>query len=267
MAAGPLLGGLIAATAGIEAALLADAATFLLVALAGLVLRARRPPAPADEEHPDRARDGVVHLFRDRVLAVVLGVVFVSLLFMSATITAEVFFLREDLGVGDALYGLIFSTWMLGMVIGAVVLSRRVAAASLGAATLVAVGIQGLGIGAPAVWVAVGFTAAAWFVGGVAHGAKNVFARTLIQERVPERIHGRAFAAYNGMRNGAELFALAAGGVLVSAIGARGTLALAGAVPIAAAVIGLALYGRAGRSSPSGSDDSPGSGRPGRRSS
>ena len=67
-----------------------------------------------------------------------------------------------------------------------------------------------------------------FFAGGVGHGVKNVLARALIQERVPDRFHGRAFAAYNGMRNGAELVALAWGGLLVVAIGARGTLALAG---------------------------------------
>ena len=62
-------------------------------------------------------------------------------------------------------------------------------------------------------------------VGGLAHGLKNVMFRSLIHERAPERLHGRAFAAYNGIRNAAELGAFAAGGVLVAAIGARGTLA------------------------------------------
>jgi hypothetical protein len=61
---------------------------------------------------------------------------------------------------------------------------------------------------------------------------------------VPPRLHGRAFAAYNGLRNGAELFALAGGGALVAAIGGRSTLALAGAIPVAAALVGLSLYWR-----------------------
>jgi hypothetical protein len=38
----------------------------------------------------------------------------------------------------------------------------------------------------------------------------------------------RAFAAYDGSRNGSELIALAAGGFLIAAIGARTTVALAG---------------------------------------
>jgi hypothetical protein len=111
----------------------------------------------------------------------------------------------------------------------------------------VAVGVQGAGLGLPTSWLAVGFGGAMWFLGGLGHGTKNVLARTLIQERVPSRLHGRAFAAYNGLRNGAELVALAAGGVLVAAIGGRATLALAGAIPVVAALAGLALYRRPGR--------------------
>jgi len=250
MTAGPLIGGSLAAVGGTEVALAVNAATFAVVAIAGTLLRTRRAPGVDGAEEIGRARDGIVYLFRDRMLAVVLVVVFVSLLFMSASVTAEVFFLKQDLGVGDFLYGAIFASWMIGMVVGALVISRRIAATSLAAATLVAIAIQGAGLGAPTIWLVAGFAAAMWFIGGIAHGTKNVLARTLIQERVPEHVHGRAFAAYNGMRNGAELFALAAGGLLVAAIGARETLALAGGIPILAAIVGLLVYRRRGEPEP-----------------
>jgi hypothetical protein len=68
--------------------------------------------------------------------------------------------------------------------------------------------------------------------------------RTLIHERVPARLHGRAFAAYNGIRNAAELGALALGGVLVAALGARWTLLLAGGVAALAGLVGLAALPR-----------------------
>jgi MFS family permease len=243
LTAGPLVGGALAAAGGVELALLVNAATFAVVAIAGWLLHARRPPGTHDAE-AGRARDGAAYLFRERTLAIVIGVVFVSLLFMSATITAEVFYLREDVGVGDFAYGAIFACWTVGMMIGALVVSRRVATAGLGTAILVAVAVQGAGVGLPAAWVAAGFAAAMWMLGGVAHGTKNVLARTLIQSLVPDHVHGRAFAAYNGIRNGAELFALAGGGILVAAIGARATLALAGVVPVIAALAGLVVYRR-----------------------
>jgi MFS family permease len=242
---GPLLGGVLAGLGGIKVAMLVNAGTFAVVALSALLMSARRRPEPAAEgEVPDRARDGVVFLFRDRTLGLVVGVVFVSLLFMTASVTAEVFFLKEDLRVSDAVYGFLFAAWTVGMVVGALVIARRISPSALAFATLVFVIVQGAGLGLPTLWLAVGFGAAMWFVGGVGHGAKNVLARALIQERVPARLHGRAFAAYNGLRNGAELVALAAGGLLVAAIGGRTTLALAGAIPVLAALVGLALYRR-----------------------
>lgn len=251
MTAGPALGGVLAALGGTEIAMLVNAATFVAVALAALLLRTRRHPAARSPgEQPERARDGVVYLFRDRTLGLVMAVVFVSLLFMTASATAEVFFLKEDLEVSDALYGAFFGAWTLGMVVGAVAVARRIPAGAYALGVLLAVGIQGAGLGLPTAWLAVGFGAAMWFIGGLGHGTKNVLARTLIQERVPHRLHGRAFAAYNGLRNGAELVALAGGGVLVAAIGGRSTLALAGAIPVAAALVGLALYWRAGTPSP-----------------
>ena len=240
MTAGPVLGGVLAAAGGTEAALLVDAASFAFVALAAGLLRARREPHPA--AHGERARDGIVLLFRDRTLAVVMATVLVSLLFMSASIAAEVVFLQDDLGVSGVAYGLVFSSWMAGMVCGALVVSRRVRAGALAGAALVAVAVQGAGLGLPTVWLAAGFGAAMFFTGGVGHGVKNVVARALIQERVPDRFHGRAFAAYNGMRNGAELVALAWGGLLVVGIGARGTLALAGAVSVLAALVGMLAF-------------------------
>jgi MFS family permease len=239
MTAGPVLGGLLAGLGGTKVAMLVNAGTFAFVALAATFLRARRRAERAPE-HADRARDGVVVLFRDRTLALVLSVAVVSLLFMSASITAEVFFVKDDLGATDFVFGLVFAGWTIGMVVGALAVARRVRDHAHG--TLVAIGAQGAGLGLPTAVLSIPLGAALWFFGGLGHGTKNVLARTLIQERVPARLHGRAFAAYNGLRNGAELIALAAGGALVASIGARTTLALAGAVPLLAAAVGLVVY-------------------------
>jgi hypothetical protein len=104
---------------------------------------------------------------------------------------------EQDLKVSDAVYGLCFAAWTVGMVGGALVAARRVPGAALALAVL-----------------------------------------------------GRALAAYNGLRNGAEPFALAGGGLLVAAIGARMTLALAGAIPFLAAAVGLAFYRWSARRAP-----------------
>jgi len=158
---------------------------------------------------------------------------------MTASATAEVFFATDVLGAGDLGYGVLMTAWTAGMVLGATALPRRVPAAAAATVALVAIAVQGLGLALPTLWLALGFALVAYVVGGSAQGLKNVLIRTLIHERVPERLHGRAYAAYNGLRNGAELVALAGGGLLVSAIGARWTLLLAGALPVLAALAGL----------------------------
>jgi hypothetical protein len=237
---GPVLGGLLFSLGGLELAMLLDAATFAAVAFAALALRVRRDPASIhDGEREPRARDGIAFLFGDRVLSLTMIVAFSSLLFMSAVWVGELFFVEDVLGRGDVAYGLMLSIWTLGMAVGALLLSPRVAAGAVAAAGLAAVAVQGMGLALPALWLSFGFFLACSFMGGLAHGLKNVMFRSLIHVRVPDRLHGRAFAAYNGIRNSAELGAFAAGGILVALIGARGTLAYAGGLSALAGLVGL----------------------------
>jgi MFS family permease len=245
MTAGPLLGGALAAAGGTRLALLVDAATFAAVAGAALALQARRQPARAVAGAArDRARDGIAFLFGDRVLALVMVVAVAALAFMTASATAEVFFATDVLGAGALGYGTLMTGWTLGMVLGAVVVARWVPRRAAVPAALAFVVLQGAGIALPTLWLALGFAVGAFVAGGVGHAAKNVVIRTLIHERVPDALRGRAFAAYSGMRNAAELCALAGGGLLVTAAGARWALFVAGAGGVAAGIAGLAAYDR-----------------------
>ena len=237
---GPILGGLLFAFGGLELAMLVDAATFAAVACAALALRVRRDPDSSRRaEGTPRARDGVAFLFRDRVLSLAMTVAFSSLLFMSAVWVAELFFVEDVLGRGDVAYGLMLSIWTVGMALGALLLSARVVAGAVAAAAVTAAAAQGAALALPAIWLSFAFLLACSLIGGIAHGVKNVMFRSLIHVRVPDQLHGRAFAAYNGIRNSAELGAFAAGGALVGAIGARGTLAYAGGLSALAGVVGL----------------------------
>ena len=243
---GPALGGLLAAGGGTQLALLADAATFLALAAVGAVLAGSTRPAlrAAAAAPAGRARDGIVLLVRDADLRLAVGVVFVSLLFMTATPAAIVVFATESLEVGERGYGLLMALWTAGMAAGALGLARHVPARSLVAGAIVAVAVQGAGIVAPTLWLVAPLAAAGYVVGGLAHGTKNVLVRTLIHERAPGHLRGRAYAAYNGLRNGAEIVALTCGGVLIATAGARWTLLLAGGLPVLVALVALAArYG------------------------
>ena len=247
---GPALGGFLFAAGGLELAMLVDAATFAAVAAAALALRIRREPQDVTDDEGggmSAARQGVAYLFRDRVLALVMVVAFTSLLFMSAVWVGELFFVKDTLDQGDTAYGIFLSVWTAGMAMGALFLSRRVAAGAVAATGLAAAAIQGAGLALPTLWLSLGFFLACAFIGGLGHGVKNVMFRSLIHVRVPERLHGRAFAAYNGIRNGAELGAFAAGGVLVALIGPTGTLAYAGGLSALAGLVGLLMLVRMNR--------------------
>lgn len=244
---GPLAGGAAYAVGGLGLAMAVDAATFALVAVAASALNVRRPPSVAPGASSPRAREGISALLSDRTLALIVTVAFVSLAFMSAVWVAELFFVQDVLGRGDVGYGLMFTVWTTGMALGALVLSRRVAAAAIAGAALLAVAVQGLGLALPALWLSYGFFIGCAFAGGLAHGLKNVMFRSLIHLRVPADVHGRAFAAFNGLRNTAELAAFGIGGVLVAAIGAQATLAYAGGLSALCGVGGLLVLMRRNR--------------------
>jgi MFS family permease len=243
MTAGPLVGGVLAGAGLARFALVVNAISFLVVVAVALSLRVRRDPrgaglvaAPGDT---GRARDGVAYIVRDRGLAVTLAAAIGALVFFSVSMTAELFFAKDVLRAGDAGYGVLLTGWTAGMVVGAVALARRIPAPLLAAGALLAVAVQGAGLAGAALSSTLVLAAAGFALGGVAHGVKNVALRTLIADRVPASLRGRAFAAYNAARNAAELGALAAGGVLVGAIGPRAALLISGLVPLAIGVIAL----------------------------
>ena len=105
------------------------------------------------------------------------------------------------------------SIWTVGMALGALLLSREWPPRAVAATGLAAVAVQGAALALPAFWLSFVFFLACSFMGGLAHGLKNVMFRSLIHVRVPDQLHGRVFAAYNGIRNSAELGAFAAGGL------------------------------------------------------
>ena len=192
--AGPLVGGALGAAGLLRVALAINALSFVVVGVAAILLRARRRPVAADHEAPVRARDGFAFLFRERELAIVLGGAVAALAVFSISVTAEPFFVTDELDGGPLAYGVLLTSWTLGMAFGSGALAHRVPRGSLAVAGLGAVVLQGAGIAgaalSPVLWMAlIGFV-----FGGVAHGVKNVLLRTLIHERVPEALRGRAFS-------------------------------------------------------------------------
>lgn len=249
LAVGPLLAAGLDAL-GQQPALLVDAASFVAIVAAARAMRARRPADQSLAGGGLRALDGLRLLSGDRVLRLTLAPATGALLFISASLTVEVFYIKDVVGASDTAYALLVCVWMAGMVFGASALAQRVSARLIASAALVTLAAQGWGMAVQATWAILPVAFAGYLLGGVGHGAKNVLLRVLITARVPDAVQGRAFAAYNAARNIAELGAVGAGGLLVSALGPRAALVLAGLGPVLAAAAGLAgLHQRSHRES------------------
>jgi MFS family permease len=242
--AGPAVGGLVSTT-GTKWAMLADAASFLVIAgvIAALPVRRKVQSAAGVKL---RARDGVRLLFIDRVMGVTIATGAIGLVFMSASIPGDFAYAEDSLGVGHFAFGIVLTLWAVGMIVAAQTIPQRVPLAAVGAVTLGAAALQGLAKFAAPFWELYAVMAVCWVIGGAGHGVKNAGFRTLIHHHVPPDSHGRAFAAFNGMRNGAELAALAMGALLVNTLGGRGTLWIAGGVSAIAALAGLFVLGTRG---------------------
>jgi Na+/melibiose symporter-like transporter len=244
-AAGPVLAAGLAAL-GPRPALLVTSASFAAIAAAAGAMRARRPPGAGTASEQGSPLDGFRLLRRDRVLRITIAAAVGALLFIAAALTVEIFYVKDVVGASDTAYALVVCAWMAGMVFGATAVVRRIPGRLLAAAALVALAGQGAGMGVQAAAAILPLAFAGYLAGGVGHGVKNVLLRALIAARVPEAVHGRAFAAYNAARSSAELGAVGAGGVLVSALGPRAALVLAGLGPILAALAGLTALRRRG---------------------
>ncbi len=237
---GPLIGGALAAGAGTRLALLADGATFLVIAVAQLAVsprrRVERPRGPGP-----RASDGLRLIFTGRLFAIAMGAGAATLVCMSASIPGDFVYVRESLHRGGIALGAVLTFWAIGLIAASRGLAPRIPVGAVGLFALLAASVQGFSKFVAPFWMVLPFMLVCYLVGGMGHGVKNTLFRTLIHQNVEPARHGQAFAAYNGLRNGAELLALAAGGGLTALVGGAGTLWLAGGLAGLTGLVGAVL--------------------------
>lgn len=138
---GPVLAGLLVGQFGTRVPLLLDAATYLALVVAGLLLRTRRGgrrPATSQAAASSQAVSGGIataggteigwRLRRDPLMLVMVVSTAVVIAAIGGINVIEVFFIRETLGGSPTTYGLVSAAWMAGMLPGtwlAVRLARR----------------------------------------------------------------------------------------------------------------------------------------------
>jgi len=238
---GPLAAGSLTAAADVTTALLADAFTFAVIAAVTLLLRARAPAEPSSErERPlQEALAGFRTIGRDRLMVAAVVVVSLTVVFAAMDNVAEVFFSYDVLRKGAFGLGALATGWLVGMVIGAAVLARRIPQARQAPALAIAALVAGVAIASAAWVVNFPFAVAMFAVGGMANGVQNVSMRSLIHRRVAEHLRGRVFSAYSGATTAAQLTATALAAPIVATAGARTALAIGGLGGILVGTIGL----------------------------
>jgi MFS family permease len=246
-AAGPVLAAVMSQTFGAGSTLMANAATFLAVAVLVSLLRVRRHPDATEEEAPTakgRARQGLVFIARDPLLRVIVPMVGFMVVFAAADNVAEVFFAKDVLRAGDTGYGVLITTWTIGMVIGSTAAGRFLKPSRLAPAVVVLPIVGGGAVVLAAAAAIYPLAVAMFLVGGFANGVELVGMRSLLHQRVPDRLRGRAFAAYYGVVQAAQILAMGASGGLVELAGPRMTMVIAGLGTAAVGLAGTYLYVR-----------------------
>jgi MFS family permease len=237
---GPAAGGVLTSAFGVGTALVVDAVSFGVLALACSLLSTSRSTATELLE-PGARLGGMTILWRDAVLrwSVVVTAVVVACAVVDNV--AAPFRFVDELGTTSAGYGAYLALWGVGALAGAQ-LPRRLGRGSMPVALaignlLCGLGILGIGL-APG--LAVAYAASAF--GGIGNGIANVAMSALVASRVRAHERGRAFASVGALVQSGTGLGTIAGAPLVAVLGAGRAMVAAGAVSsaVAAATAGWA---------------------------
>lgn len=232
----PAVGGLLAGAFGSGVPVALDAATFVVVTAAAVLVRTRRVPAQAPvAEGSTPARDGFAILRADPVLAPLLSGVALVVLLVGMVDVVLVYLVRDTLHAGGVWYGVAEASWLVGMVAGSLAAGRvsaehRQIRATIVGAALACAGVAGFAV-APDVVVLVPLSV----LGGIGNGYAGSCLSTLLMARTPDSARGRVSAAANAVFGGAQGVSLLVGGVVAVALSPRAIYALAGLLGLAAA--------------------------------
>lgn len=226
---GPALGGFLVGTYGARLPLLADAATYLALTIAGLAIQTRRGGRRTVGVRQSAADGNVAKpasqpwlLRNDRLLVTLILSMGGSIAAVSAVAVAELFFVRDTLGGSATMYGVVGAVWTAGMLVGAwpwtkargddrrMVLLALLALIALGVVVLASSGVPA------APWLI-----PIYLVGGGLNAGLNVIAGVVAGRRVPAPVRGRVFGVFAAVSNGANMIGFLAGGLLMASVAPR----------------------------------------------
>lgn len=232
--AAPALSGVLTGAFGARVPLLVDAATFLAVLGAALLMQTRRAVIARTAQ---RLPGGLGIIRRDPLLRTGIALLALFVLLGSMVNVVDVFLVRETLRASTTWYGISAAAYSLGVLLGALAGGRlsstpTLARALLASSTLLGAGLAAMGLAPTIVWLSVFGLAT-----GAMNGVLNVAAGALIMGNAAAEERGRVGAVLGASVSGTQLAAYAAGGLLATSLGPRGVFVLAGCLAVLAPLV------------------------------
>ena len=242
--AGPGVAGILVQLFTAPVALIVDAVTFVISALA---IRSIQAPEPEPKAFPkardffDEARQGLRLIWQNRVLLAIAGVVGGIAIFNSMFEAVWLLYVNKNLGIGPLAFGMMFSMGGVGFSLGAFFADRVIRWAGTGRAIVLGVVIAGLSdlatpLAAGPVFAVIALLTSATFFFGVGATVSSVSQVSLRQAATPLRLQGRMNGVMNSLEVGLVPVGALIGGVLGQTIGLRPTLFLAAGGELAAVI-------------------------------
>jgi MFS family permease len=239
--AGPALAGVVVAAVGEGWAFALNAASFAGTYYALLVMRPP-PQPPATAGHRAHVLEGLAYAGRTSHVRALLGLLAASSLFAMPYQTLLPVLSSDVLGGDARLYGTLLGCAGAGALAGAVGLLLRTGLAGLGRRVALGASLLGAGVVALAFSRNVLLSAAALAIVGFGFITQMAGTMTLLQGLAPPEMRGRVMGLFSTLFVGVSPFGSLVAGFSASRVGAGRTLAVGGAVVLAAsAAFHLAL--------------------------
>jgi MFS family permease len=243
MVSGPVLGGVVLARYGPAAVYVFNAASFLAVIVAVLLMRASGKGKAEELARVsfESLKEGLRFVWRTPIMVQTMSLDFVATFFASATALLPIF-ARDVLGVGEHGYGLLAAASAAGAVLTGLVLARRAGWGRPGLAVLVSVAVYG------AATVAFGLSRSYWLslaclaLSGAADTVSTVIRQTIRQLITPDRLRGRMTSVNMIFFMGGPQLGELEAGLVAMAAGAPFSVVLGGVCCLAAVAF---AFGRA----------------------
>jgi MFS family permease len=242
-ALGPVLGGVLVASTGADAAYWINSVTFLVSAalLAGIPDRLLQSAQAVGRGYWRDLTDGFKLVRDSRALLTVLAAWNVVMLATAGANVAEIVLAKETFDAGDFGYGLLVGVTGVGLALGSLMAGSQLEHRALATVYATSIGLVAVGMvgaaAAPNVWIA----AVSVGVAGTGNGAAVVCNALLVQRGAPDELRGRAFTLLMSSNYLVLGIGMIAAGPLTDELGPRTVWAIAGGLAAVAALVGLLL--------------------------